>query len=140
MKNALLVYFTNSATVGVVINILDYVNLCVYNNINNPIVVSNLVLIGIPNIILRRCFGMPCEKIIEVATKEKIDLIVMGTHARTGISHFLVGSVTEKVIRTAPCPVLVIRPNIHGLINKINAAAMAQCHRDFKSYTAHATY
>ena len=93
--------------------------------------------LGIPNIILRRCFGLPCEKIIEVATKEKIDLIVMGTHARTGIAHFLIGSVTEKVIRTAPCPVLVIRPNIHGLVDNINVAARAQFNKDFKPNAAH---
>ncbi len=93
--------------------------------------------LGISNIILRRCFGTPCEKIIEVATKEEIDLIVMGTHARTGIAHFLIGSVTEKVIRTAPCPVLVIRPNIHGLIDNINLSARAQSTKNFKPYVAH---
>jgi universal stress protein A len=38
-----------------------------------------------------------------------VDLIVMGTHGRTGISHMFIGSVTENVIRNAPCPVLCIR-------------------------------
>jgi len=93
--------------------------------------------LGIPNITLRRCFGTPCEKIIEVATKEKIDLIVMGTHARTGIAHFLIGSVTEKVIRTAPCPVLVIRPNIHGLVDNIDLVARAQTTKNFMPNIAH---
>ncbi|MBI2563014.1 MAG: universal stress protein, partial [candidate division NC10 bacterium] len=39
-----------------------------------------------------------------------VDLIMMATHGRTGLSHALVGSVTERVVRKAPCPVLSIRP------------------------------
>jgi universal stress protein A len=39
-----------------------------------------------------------------------VDLIVMATHGRTGLSHLLIGSVAERVVRTAPCPVLTIRP------------------------------
>jgi len=93
--------------------------------------------LGILNIILRKCFGTPCEKIIEVATKEKIDLIVMGTHARTGIAHFLIGSITESVIKTAPCPVLVIRPNIHGLLDDISLSVKAQSTKDFKPNVVH---
>ena len=71
---------------------------------------------GIKSIITVTQSGIPYKKIVEFANEEKIDLIVMGTHGRSGIAHFLIGSVTEKVIRTAPCPVLVIRPNIHGII------------------------
>lgn len=55
--------------------------------------------------------GTPYDKIIEVAKAEKADLIVMATHGRTGISHLFMGSVAEKVVRTAPCPVLTIRPS-----------------------------
>jgi len=54
--------------------------------------------------------GIPHDEIAELAAGEKIDLIIMTTHARKGLSHLLLGSVTEKVIRTAPCPVLVLRP------------------------------
>lgn len=54
--------------------------------------------------------GAPDKNIIEQAKKEGADLIVMSTHGRTGLSHVLVGSVTEKVIRGAPCPVLSIHP------------------------------
>jgi nucleotide-binding universal stress UspA family protein len=54
--------------------------------------------------------GIPYRKIIEVAEEEKSDLIVMTTHGRTGLSHLVMGSVTEKIVRTAPCPVLTIRP------------------------------
>jgi universal stress protein A len=54
--------------------------------------------------------GTPYYKIIEVAEAEKVDMIVMATHGRTGFSHLFMGSVAERVVRTAPCPVLTIRP------------------------------
>jgi universal stress protein A len=54
--------------------------------------------------------GVPYRKIVEVAEEEKSDLIIMTTHGRTGLSHLVMGSVTEKIVRTAPCPVLSIRP------------------------------
>jgi nucleotide-binding universal stress UspA family protein len=54
--------------------------------------------------------GSPFRKIIETAEAEHVDLIVMATHGRTGLSHLMVGSVAERVVRTAPCPVLTIRP------------------------------
>ncbi len=54
--------------------------------------------------------GIPYRTIVEVAAAEKVDLIVMATHGRTGLSHLVMGSVAERVVRTAPCPVLTIRP------------------------------
>jgi universal stress protein A len=54
--------------------------------------------------------GSPSLKIVETAEAEHVDLIVMATHGRTGLSHLLIGSVAERVVRTAPCPVLTIRP------------------------------
>lgn len=54
--------------------------------------------------------GAPWHEIVELARRDPaIDLIVMGTHGRTGIKHALLGSVAEKVVRHAPCPVLVVR-------------------------------
>ncbi len=53
--------------------------------------------------------GIPFQSIMETANDRNIDLIVMGTHGRTGLTHALMGSVAEKVIRMAPCPVLVTR-------------------------------
>ena len=57
--------------------------------------------------------GHPAEKIVEVAAREKADLIVMGTHGTSGLSHALLGSVTDKVLHRAPCPVLVVRHSAH---------------------------
>jgi nucleotide-binding universal stress UspA family protein len=51
--------------------------------------------------------GDPVDKINDYAGQHGIDLIVMGTHGRTGPSHWLIGSVAERVVRSAPCPVLV---------------------------------
>ena len=47
--------------------------------------------------------------IIKLAQNEHFDMIVMGTHGRTGLAHLLMGSVAERVLRVAPCPVLTIR-------------------------------
>jgi Universal stress protein family len=55
-------------------------------------------------------FGVPYEKIVEKAAEENADLIVMSTHGWSGLFHALIGSVTEKVVRLASCPVLSIRP------------------------------
>jgi universal stress protein A len=54
--------------------------------------------------------GQAAERLIEAAKENKADLIVMATHGRTGLSHALIGSVAEKVVRKAPCPVLTVRP------------------------------
>src|SRR5262245_1135218 len=61
-------------------------------------------------VVRRVVVGIPYRRIVEVATDEKVDLIVMATHGRTGFSHLFMGSVAEKVVRTAPCPILTIRP------------------------------
>jgi nucleotide-binding universal stress UspA family protein len=51
-------------------------------------------------------YGVPAEVILERA--KSFDLIIMGTHGRSGLNHLLMGSVTEKVLRTSPIPVLVV--------------------------------
>jgi len=53
--------------------------------------------------------GVPYQKIVETATAEQVDLIVMATHGRTGLVHLVLGSVAERIVRLAPCPVLTIR-------------------------------
>jgi nucleotide-binding universal stress UspA family protein len=58
--------------------------------------------------------GTPYKRIVEKATKEGADMIVMCTHGRTGLLHMLIGSVTEQVVRRAPCAVLSIPPPRNG--------------------------
>jgi nucleotide-binding universal stress UspA family protein len=55
------------------------------------------------------------EKITHYAQSHAIQLIVMATHGRTGLAHFWLGSITEEVIRSASCPVLVIRPTANEM-------------------------
>ena len=53
--------------------------------------------------------GSPYREIVGKAKQEKADMIVMGTHGRRGVDHFLLGSVAEKVVRLAGCPVVTVR-------------------------------
>ena len=57
--------------------------------------------------------GTPVETILRIAENEGYDLLVLGTQGRTGLSHFLLGSVAEKVVRHSPCPVLTVHAD-HG--------------------------
>jgi nucleotide-binding universal stress UspA family protein len=58
-------------------------------------------------VLTRSAIGAPYEEILRAA--EDFDLVVMGTHGRTGLRHLLLGSVAEKVVRHAHCPVLTVR-------------------------------
>ena len=69
--------------------------------------------IKVENIITR---GTPYLEIIKAARKYDIDLITIATHGRTGISHVLLGSTTEKVVREAPCPVLCVKQPEHEFV------------------------
>jgi universal stress protein A len=53
--------------------------------------------------------GLTASQIVQYASEQAIDLIVMGTHGRRGIAHLMLGSVAEHVVRTAACPVLTVR-------------------------------
>lgn len=64
-----------------------------------PIAVNTITLIG-----------DPAHELVRFANKENIDLLVVGTHGRTGVRRVVLGSVAEWVVRHAPCPVLVVRP------------------------------
>jgi nucleotide-binding universal stress UspA family protein len=55
--------------------------------------------------------GAPWQEIVRLATDEHADMIVMGTQGRTGLDRLLLGSVAERVVRNAPCPVLTVRPH-----------------------------
>lgn len=60
-----------------------------------------------PQVIVR--VGDPFEQILDAAEHEDIALIVMGTHGRSGLAHTLLGSVAERIVRLAPCPVLTVK-------------------------------
>jgi nucleotide-binding universal stress UspA family protein len=61
--------------------------------------------------------GVPYEEIIRLARERDVDLIVMGTHGHTGLAHVLLGSICEKVVRRAPCPVLTVRHPEHEFVH-----------------------
>jgi nucleotide-binding universal stress UspA family protein len=72
---------------------------CVMQDVKDGLDVKFLVLSGDPPL-----------QIVDTAERRGVDLIVMATHGRGGLSHALMGSVTEKVVRKAACPVLSLRP------------------------------
>ena len=59
--------------------------------------------------------GVPAHEIVEAAKEADVDLIVIATHGYTGWKHFCIGSTAERVVRAAPCPVLVVREKEHEL-------------------------
>jgi nucleotide-binding universal stress UspA family protein len=58
----------------------------------------------------------PSRAIVDYAKEERIDLIVAGTHGRGAVAHALIGSVAERIVRTAPCPVLTVRQPEHEFV------------------------
>ena len=60
--------------------------------------------------------GVPHVAIVRYARVHDIDLLVLATHGRTGISHALIGSVAEKVVQMAPCPVLTVKHPEHEFV------------------------
>jgi nucleotide-binding universal stress UspA family protein len=53
--------------------------------------------------------GIPKTEVLAAVDETDVDLVVMGTHGRTGLDHYLIGSVTERVVRNSPVPVLTVR-------------------------------
>ena len=68
-----------------------------------------------PKIVRADREGPAIHEILVYAAHEKIDLIVLATHGRTGLKHFLMGSVAENVVRSAKCPVLTVREPLIAL-------------------------
>lgn len=60
--------------------------------------------------------GLPAHEIVEAAKEFDVDLIVIATHGYTGWKHFCIGSTAERVVRAAPCPVLVVREKEHDFV------------------------
>ena len=69
-------------------------------------------------------YGDPAAVILKVAEEIGADLIVMGTHGRTGLRRLLMGSMAEQVVRKAPCPVFTVRTTMHTLLSLTSAAAL----------------
>lgn len=70
----------------------------------------------------RLLYGDPISVILGMAQEIGADLIVMGTHGRTGVRRLLMGSVAEAVVRKAPCPVLIVRTPMQTLLSLPSAA------------------
>ena len=60
--------------------------------------------------------GRSFHEIADAARTLQVDLIIISTHGYTGLKHALLGSTTERVVRHAPCPVLVVRPRAHEFL------------------------
>ena len=69
-----------------------------------------------PKVSGRLVTGNTFLEIIQAARDEGADMIVMGTHGRTGLAHVLIGSVAERVVREAPCPVLTVKHPEHEFV------------------------
>lgn len=69
--------------------------------------------------------GLPAPAIVELAEQENVELIVMSTHGRTGLTRVLMGSVAEEVVRKAKCPVLTVKPSAAAIAGHADAACEA---------------
>jgi nucleotide-binding universal stress UspA family protein len=63
-----------------------------------------------PKLETRVELGAPAEKILAIVQKENIDMIIMGAHGRSGLERAIFGSVANKVVKSASCPVLTVHP------------------------------
>jgi nucleotide-binding universal stress UspA family protein len=66
---------------------------------------------GISHVEVATAIGEPAHEILAFARAQQADLVVIGTHGRTGLQHALMGSVAERVVRRSTCPVLTVRPS-----------------------------
>jgi len=71
-------------------------------------------------------YGDPAAVILQMAQEIVADLIVMGTHGRTGLRRVLMGSMAEQVVRKAPCPVLTVRTAMHTLLSLPSSSVLAR--------------
>jgi nucleotide-binding universal stress UspA family protein len=70
---------------------------------------------GVRALTVRRVLrtGVSWQEIVDLATDERADLVVIGTYGRSGMDRLLLGSVADRVVRLAPCPVLMVRERYH---------------------------
>lgn len=83
---------------------------------------------GVADIVSRQHvrIGHAPRRILEFADERRVDLIVLGSHGRTGLSRLLIGSVAEKVVRLAPCPVFTVKSYGKPLLQSIDAGPTKQ--------------
>ena len=60
--------------------------------------------------------GLAAHEIVQAAKGMDADLVIIATHGHSGLRHLVIGSTAERVVRAAPCPVLVVREKQHGFI------------------------
>lgn len=71
---------------------------------------------GVAGIRREAFYGTPWQGICDYAARESIDLIIVGTHGRTGLSHAVIGSTAERIVQHAPCPVLTVKSQQRGFL------------------------
>jgi nucleotide-binding universal stress UspA family protein len=71
---------------------------------------------GLPAAAVQVPVGKPFVEIVRLAKEEDADLLIIGTHGRGAIAHALLGSVAERIVRKAPCPVLTVRRGEHEFV------------------------
>jgi nucleotide-binding universal stress UspA family protein len=69
---------------------------------------------GAARVTTAKAIGEPAAEIVAFGKEQGVDLLVVGTHGRTGLEHALMGSIAERVVRRAGCPVLTVHPEGHG--------------------------
>lgn len=77
--------------------------------------------------------GLGAEEILKAAEETKCDVILMGTHGRTGLNRLLMGSLAEEIVRKAPCPVVTVRAPLAQLQPSLKAAEKAEPHAAVKA-------
>lgn len=102
--------YTPEFNAQVVEQMADYERKAAHHNLEK--VKEKLAGYGITRVKILICEGNPGDEIIKVAKKEKIDLIMLSTHGRSGLKRLMLGSVADYVIRHSQCPILTVHPKI----------------------------
>jgi nucleotide-binding universal stress UspA family protein len=96
---------------GAPISVRDYAVKAAEQHLDD--IAARLAKDGVKPVVVVR-FGKPADEILGFAEEKQVDVIVMGTHGRTGLAHLLAGSVTERVVRTSKWPVLTVPGHEHS--------------------------
>ena len=91
--------------------------------------VESVPTAGAAKTVVKTQVGSPHREIVRYAAQHEIDLIVLGTHGRGPLGHMLLGSVAERVVRTAPCPVLTVRQPQHEFVAEAPVVQAADASR-----------